>query len=331
LAKSNLHKIFYTTKILHQNYGYKIFFIDEIHFNKNYEQSIKNIFDFLKVKIIFTSSVALSLVHSSYDLSRRVELYELHLLSFSEYLNLQGQNVDKLKLQDLISREIDPKWRRFAPFFEKYFKGAALPYSQMGGDVIEAQKNIITTIVEKDIPSVFPVTSEDIFQIKKTIEFTALSSVDGVNYSSLSSNLGITKYKAQQYVHILEKAFILNVSTPHGANVSKEPKILLYLPNRLVYQNLSQALGGLREDFATTMFRSLGMEYSYLKTNKGKKTPDFFLQLEGKKIVIEIGGKTKGHSQFKDLDGFDHKIVFKHSEDLKADDFPLYLLGLFEM
>ena len=35
------------------------------------------------------------------------------------------------------------------------------------------------------------------------------SSVDGINYSSISSNLKITKYKAESYIGLLKNAFVL--------------------------------------------------------------------------------------------------------------------------
>lgn len=320
--------LFALVKTLNKNYGFKSCFIDEIFFNHNYQKALKNIFDFLDVRIFFTSSTALSLIKSSYDLSRRVALYELHLFPFWEYLCVKGVEVAPLHWDQLVQKNIPPSHHRYISYFEDYIKGGALPYSLHGGDIIQGQKAVIVTILEKDIPHVYPVTTEDIFYLKKVVEFVAESSPDGVNYSSLSQNLGVTKYKAQQYTNILAKAFVLNISTPHGTNVSKEPKILMYLPNRLIYTPYEKGLGGLREDFATTMFRYLGLEYSYLKTTKGKKTPDFLLEHKGQKIVCEIGGQGKGYGQFKDLDNYDIKLVFKHGDSIKKEDLPLFLLGL---
>ena len=81
------------------------------------------------------------------------------------------------------------------------------------------------------------------------MKFISKSYVDGINYSSISRNVGITKYKAESYIRLLEKAFVLNVVFPIGTNVLKEPKVLMCLPIRLLYQDVNQALGGMREDF----------------------------------------------------------------------------------
>jgi predicted AAA+ superfamily ATPase len=39
---------------LNKTYSYDTFFLDEIHFNSDWQQSIKNIYDFLDVKVIFS-------------------------------------------------------------------------------------------------------------------------------------------------------------------------------------------------------------------------------------------------------------------------------------
>jgi predicted AAA+ superfamily ATPase len=47
---------------------------------------LKKVYDFLDVRVMFTSSVALALNQSSYDLSRRTVLRPLNPFSFREYL-----------------------------------------------------------------------------------------------------------------------------------------------------------------------------------------------------------------------------------------------------
>lgn len=105
--------------------------------------------------------------------------------------------------------------------------------------------------------------------LRKLIEFVGRSGVDGINYSSLSSNLGITKYKAAQYVAAFERAFILQRILPAGSNVMKEPKILLMPPIRLLYRPIQEARGALREDFFVFALRQAGLPLNYLKGTRG--------------------------------------------------------------
>jgi predicted AAA+ superfamily ATPase len=63
--------------------------------------------------------------------------------------------------------------------------------------------------------------------IEKMVRFVGRAEVDGINYSSFSKNIGITNYKAEMYVEMLSKAFVLQAVFPKGANVMKQPKVLL--------------------------------------------------------------------------------------------------------
>jgi len=55
-------------------------------------------------------------------------------------------------------------------------------------------------VIRKDIPRVSNLRFDDIERIEKTLEFIGKSEVDGINFSSISKNLGITKYKAEPFV-----------------------------------------------------------------------------------------------------------------------------------
>jgi hypothetical protein len=44
-----------------------------------------------------------------------------------------------------------------------------------------------------------------------------------------------------------------------------------------------------------------GYKFHYLKTKRGAKTPDYLVEHEKDRFVIEIGGKGKGREQFKGI------------------------------
>ncbi len=64
-------------------------------------------------------------------------------------------------------------------------------------------------IIQRDIPYVSSLKTDELLKIEKTLEFIGKASVAGVNYSTLSRNIGITKYKAESYVRLLEQSFLL--------------------------------------------------------------------------------------------------------------------------
>ncbi|RLA77192.1 MAG: hypothetical protein DRG30_00885 [Epsilonproteobacteria bacterium] len=61
--------------------GVKVLVVDEIHYQRNFEQDLKTIYDFFDIQIIFSGSSAIAL--SQADLSRRVLVYTVPILSFA--------------------------------------------------------------------------------------------------------------------------------------------------------------------------------------------------------------------------------------------------------
>jgi uncharacterized protein len=288
---------------------------------------LKRIYDFLDLKLTFTSSVALRIHNAAYDLARRVRLYQLEYFSFREYLNLRdGSLLPTLALEALIDGEASAEHLITVDQFDSYLLGGLLPFSLDEPDPLPLLENTIETIIFKDIPQFLRLSMDELEHLQKMIAFIGRSSVDGINYSSLSSNLGITKYKAEQYVSAFENVFIVQRLFPVGTNVLKEPKILLMPPIRTLYNSGDHARGGLREDFLVFAMRQAGYSFNYLKSTRGQKTPDFLLDYEKTKLVFEIGGKGKGRVQFKGIQA-DRKIVLAENTKLTRDKIPLYLMG----
>src|SRR3989338_10473146 len=88
---------------LNKNYGVKHVLLDEIHNYQNWQQEIKKIFDFLETKIVFTSSAAIDIVRSKYDLSRRVMIINIAPFSFREYLYFKKDiELDGISLDEVL-------------------------------------------------------------------------------------------------------------------------------------------------------------------------------------------------------------------------------------
>ena len=324
LDESDLYQV---ARILSDQYKIKTLLVDEIHFCKTYPKDLKKIYDFLKIRLVFSSSVSLSLFESAHDLSRRVLLRHLYPFSFREYLSFI-KNVEILPIT--ISDILDDRWTadhiRFSYLFDQYIQGGIFPFALDEPDPLPLLKNICLKVIRKDIPMVSNLRFEDIEKIEKTLSFIGKSEVDGINFSSISKNLGITKYKAELFVRLLSQAFILNPIYPKGTNVLKEPKVLMFLPFRLLYSELQQCLGTIREDFFAEMLTMKGYKFHYLKTKRGAKTPDYLMEHGKEKFVIEIGGKGKGREQFKGIK-IEKKLILSDDPKAGSGQKPLSLLG----
>ena len=116
--------MFEVVKILIERYKVKLLLLDEVHFQKEYEQELKKIFDFLNIKLIFTSSVSLSIFESLYDLSRRVKLLYLYPFSFREYLFFKKDvSLPALTLDEIIKKQWLSGHLRYEYIITDYLKG----------------------------------------------------------------------------------------------------------------------------------------------------------------------------------------------------------------
>ncbi len=323
-------QLFDLLKTLIDKYNINTILLDEIHFLPDYEQVLKKAYDFLNIRIIFTSSVSLSLYESAYDFSRRVKLYTLYPFSFREYLYfIKDKLLPPISLNQLIENNdsrIFHEYLKYEYLFESYIKGGIYPFSIEEPDIYSILFNILEKIVNRDIPSVKNIRYDEIQKIKKLIKYISSSEVDNMNYSNISRNIGITKYKAEQYVELLKRSFILNPISPTGTNVLREPKILIYLPYRILYRQYKKCIGPFREDFIIEAFIMAGFSPFYLKTKRGEKTPDYLINYEGKPVVIEVGGKGKGREQFKGYKA-ETKLIFSDNSNIGNRKYPLFLAG----
>jgi predicted AAA+ superfamily ATPase len=312
---------------INTDHGFRVFLLDEVHFRKDIAAMLKKVHDFLDVRVVFTGSVALSVVESAHDLARRVRLLTLPPFSFGEYLSFAlGDDLPSLRLEDIERRSWDRRHLLAITRFDAYLKGGLMPFALEEPDVLPLLRNILSKVLSRDVPSVARIAVEEIAVLEKTMAFIGRSEVDGINYSSLSRNLGITKYKAEQYVGLLEKAFVLRRVFPEGANVTREPKILMAVPYRLLYRDWHGAVGWLREDFVAETMGIAGFPCSYLKSTRGAKTPDFLVRAGSEAIVVEVGGRGKGRSRFKGFSA-DRRIILTHSDATRDLHRPLHLLG----
>jgi len=319
--------LFELVKTLHETMRIRLFLLDEVHVYPRFEADLKKIYDLLDIRVIFTSSTALGMYESGYDLSRRVLLKSLYPFSLREYAHFKyNQEFSTLTLRDIMEKNIPADILRAGEHFLPYIQGGLMPFALQEPEPLVLLKNILKTIILKDIPGIARLMTDELERIERIVRFIGLSGIDGINYSSAAQNVHITKYKAEQYITLLERAFVLHRVFPMGTNVMKEPKVVMALPYRLLYRSLDEAIGGLREDFFVEAFRSFGKEVFYLKSMRGQKTPDYLIR-DFEDIIFEVGGKGKGRSRFKGVD-IKRKIILADGYDMTDIRRPLFLAGM---
>ena len=305
--------------------GGELLIIDEIHKYRHFEKELKKIYDMLALKVIFSGSSALQLDHAQGDLSRRVMLYNMNGLSFREFIEIkEGITLPSYSKEDIftnhteIARNLLKSIRPYA-FWKEYLSFGYYPFyfEDTKGYPLRL-KRTIQTVIEVDIPSIFPIEYEKIVSLKKLVRLVCESPPFKINIKALADKMSIKDYQTlYRYMEYLHRGRILSLirAKSRGDSIFVKPQ-KLYLANTNLHfaycDNVE--VGSLREVFFMSM---LGEENIEVAT-KG----DFVI--EGK-YIVEIGGKNKSFKQIKDLP--DSYIVADDIEVGFGNKIPLWLFG----
>ncbi|MGB2762377.1 MAG: ATP-binding protein [Minisyncoccales bacterium] len=276
-------------------------FIDEIQRKENAGVFLKGIYDMdLPYKFIVSGSGSVELKGKIQEsLVGRKRIFNLNVLSFEEFVNFRTNYKYEKKLSDFF--EIDKEKTR--ELFEEYLNFGGYPRVVLE-DRLEEKKKFIDEIyqsyLEKDI-SYF-------LGVQKTEEFTNLVRIMAsqignlVNFSELSSTLGISVKTVKNYLWYLQKTFILEKLVPYFKNVRKEiTKTPIFYFNDLGLKNYSlgefgnvtiaQNLGFLFENFIFNILKEK-IYYSpsrihFWRTKDGAEV-DFIVDTGKEIIPIEV-------------------------------------------
>lgn len=288
----------------HSKHGGTHLFVDEIHKYENWSIDLKNIYDRLpNMNVVFSSSSILQIYKGYADLSRRVVDYQLHGLSFREYLQIETKKTfqkysleaileNHLSICESILAEVKP-----LSLFKSYLEHGYYPYYLQGKKSYYQKLNTITnTVLEVDMPYILGINLQNISKIKRLLKIIAGAVPFQPNISKLAEALNITRNTLTQYLYYLEQASLVSMLTIHEKSYSqltKPEKIFLQNSNlAFALDSVSVNIGTLREIFFHNQIAVVG------QVNFAAKG-DF---LVNEKYVFEIGGAKKDFSQIADIE-----------------------------
>ena len=305
--------------------GGEILVIDEIHKYKNFEIELKQIYDMLALRVIFSGSSAIELEHAKADLSRRAILYRVEGLSFREFLEFKtGDLFDSYSLKEILEHHTDIAFgikQQVKPFefWAEYLKYGYYPFYFENPKKYNIKLNeTINTAIEIDIPSIFKIKYEYIINLKKLVTLICSSEPFKLNIKELSAKIGIDRDTLYLYFEYLYRGKILNLirSKSKGDNIfSKPDKIYLNNPNLNFSYCKDAYIGTVRETIFAT----------FLKTGYSLSIPPKGDFLVDDRYLFEIGGKNKGFKQIKDIEN-----SFVVADDIEIGfgaKIPLWLFG----
>ena len=313
---------------LHYKNGGTHIFIDEVHYLKNWQQVIKNLYDdYPKLNIVYTGSSMLRIDSDSGDLSRRQIVYALPGLSFREYLGFEGiLNLEAVSLPSLLEKhrqiaEAVPDDTHILRHFTDYLLKGYYPfYKEVYSGYEQRLSQITNQILESDYPAIEKINYSTVQKIRKMLYILAQSCPQTPNMSELYGQLETDRNQGLKMLYILDRANLLNVLSSEKAtlkNMARPDKI--YCDNTNIMNSLTEHInvGTKRETFFLNQLKSAGYEVLY--PPKG----DFIVNGE---YLFEVGGKDKSFTQIKDIPK--SYLAVDDIEAGRGNRIPLWMFGL---
>lgn len=311
---------------LRKSYNYNTFYLDEIHYNSNWEQSLKNIYDFLDVKIIFSGSNMINLSKWSYDLSRRVIKFELKEFSFREYILLtKWIKIDDYSLDNIINNHIEIaknniNWyskKLLSDYFEVWQFGY---YYEDIGNFIEYKlklQNSIKKSIFEDLSEFVDISTSNLSKIEDILYYIAWAWTSDLSVYAISKKVNLSPQTIEIYLNFLSSIWLINI-VDYFWNLSeklRKTKKFFFSNNNLL--NLYESyIWNNRETFFISQFKRFWLNLQF-QTNT-----DFVLKWSENTWFFEIWWKNKKRLE---------NNIFVVKDDIeiwKWNEIPLWLFGL---
>ena len=297
-------------------------FIDEVHKYDGWSKELKQTYDsHPELRVFFTGSSVLDILHGEADLSRRALLFDMQGLSFREYLELFHEIKTPVKtLTEVLHGDvrIDGVLHPL-PFFMQYLREGYYPFSKEGYFQQRLQQ-VIRLTMEVDIPQYANMSPATGKKLRKMLSIIAGNVPYKPEATGLANELKVSRNDIPTFLMYMEKAGMigqLRDETGGMRGLGKTEKV--YLDNTNLIYALSGEnanIGNVRETFF----------YNQTRLNQdviSSKVSDFAIG----KYTFEVGGAKKSHKQIKDVK--DVYVVRDDMEYANGDILPLWSFGFF--
>lgn len=196
LSKISLIDLLDTVRKLHRmSFDDKLFlFLDEVTYQKDFEQQLKNLYDLHQVKIYASSSSASLLRNRKPFLTGRYQLMEVLPLDFQEFLLFRGVQVKKRDRKILEG------------YFEEFLQTGGIPEFVLRGD-IEYLKELVDDILLKDIAAVHQIRHPEI--LKDFFLLLMERAGKKLSINKIAHILSIAPDTAKRYLQMFEESYLI--------------------------------------------------------------------------------------------------------------------------
>ncbi|TRZ87807.1 MAG: ATP-binding protein [Methanosarcinales archaeon] len=209
--------------------GRKYIFLDEIQKVPYWQDILKRFYDTREdIKFIISGSASLQIKKSKESLAGRIYDFFMPVLTFREFLELNGLKIEKAKIDFRSMKSIYEKNIHKKPLieelFSKYvFKGAfpELVLEEDEGIIKNYIRNsVIDKIIFEDIPSVFDVKKKDV--LSSMLEYCSRETSNLLDVTNLSKILKVNYQTARSYLFYLQSSFMIDIVYNYSKSASKQ-------------------------------------------------------------------------------------------------------------
>lgn len=307
-------------------HGVQRLYLDEVHKYARWKGTLKNIYDsYPDMSIVYTSSSLLIMDNATVDLSRRQTAYTLYGMSFREFLAFENiLHYPAIALEDLLQNHVRHAMHivrnvKMASYFEAYLEHGYYPfYREVGEDFASRLREIVSVVIDSDLPAVENMTFETLQKVKKLVMIISERVPFEPKMSELWTQLVTNNELGLRMLYALDKAQIFALLTSKVKNYK-----FLYKPDKIFLgnTNLMHVLCPLvnKGNERETLF------CCQLQVNNDVKHPlkgDF---LVNDKYLFEVGGRKKSFEQIADVPN--SFLAVDDTEVGHGNRIPLWLFG----
>jgi predicted AAA+ superfamily ATPase len=246
--------------------------IDEVQLLPGIVSVIKYLYDNYQIKFLVTGSSSYYIKNLfSESLSGRKKVFELHTLSFSEFLLFK--NIE-YKIPETLGRKfIAAEYERLKKYYDEYIRYGGFPevaLSKSINDKKDIVNDILSSYLNIDIKNISDIRDQK--NLHHLLKMCATRVGTRLDYSKLSSLTGISRPSVYNYLDLLENTFVITrvpvLAKNPDREIVKAPKIFIN-DNGLLNQ-LAEVSSGVQ--FENAVFNQLKfygkLQYYSLKTGK---------------------------------------------------------------
>lgn len=197
--------------------------LDEIQLLPEAVSVIKYWYDTYAVKFIITGSSSFYLKNRfSESLAGRKQIFELHPLSFDEFLVFQG--VELHRLRRFARKPYSPGfYNQYRKLYDDYILFGGFPEVVLANrktTKIALLQDVLNAYIDLDIKLLSDYTLND--ELYKLIRLLSARVGSKMDISKISSIAGINRNKVSHYLHLFEQTYFLTRITPFSRNTDRE-------------------------------------------------------------------------------------------------------------